>query len=83
MRAFASTSAPLINKKGLITTIARNRATAIIGTQMSIVGIGGTDPIIGITTIRTPVGTTIETNEPLAAKLPAVLCFFFPRETIG
>ena len=57
MTGSVSTSARHTNKTGPITIARTTRATAITGTQMSIGGSGGTDPIIGT--------TTIGINEPL------------------
>jgi hypothetical protein len=63
MKDFAFTLARLT--RDLITIARTTRATAIIGTQMSIGGSGGTDPIIGTTTIGITIGTTIGIDEPL------------------
>jgi hypothetical protein len=63
MTGSASTSAPLTNKKGPITIGRTTRATAITGTRTNIVGSGGTDPIIGTTTIEITTGTTIVIDE--------------------
>jgi hypothetical protein len=65
MTGSVSTSARHTNKTGPITIARTTRATAITGTQMSIGGSGGTDPIIGTTTIGITTGTTIGINEPL------------------
>jgi hypothetical protein len=62
MTGSVSTSARHTNKTGPITIARTTRATAITGTQMSI---GGTDPIIGTTTIGITTGTTIGIDEPL------------------
>jgi hypothetical protein len=61
MKDFAFTLARLT--RDLITIARTTRVTAIIGTQMSIGGSGGTDPIIGTTTIGITIGTTIGIDE--------------------
>jgi hypothetical protein len=63
MTGFAFTLARHTNKKGLITIARTTPATDIIGTQMSIGGSGGTDTIIGTTTIGITTGTTIGIDE--------------------
>ena len=63
-KASAFTSARLT--RDLIIIARTTRATGIIGTQMSIGGIGGTATIIGTTTIRIPVGITIRIDKPSA-----------------
>jgi len=74
MKVFAFTLARHTNKKGLITIARTTRATAIIGTQMSIGGSGGTDTIIATTTIGITIGTTIGIDEPIG--LPGGAVFF-------
>jgi hypothetical protein len=63
MKASAFTLARLT--RDLIITIAMIiiRPTVITGTQMSIGGTGGIEPIIATTTIRIPVGTTIRIDQ--------------------
>jgi hypothetical protein len=69
MKVFAFTLARHTNKKGLITIARTPHATAIIGTQMSIGGIGGTDTIIGTTTIDTTIGINELLGSARAAEL--------------
>jgi hypothetical protein len=66
MKGFAFTLARHTQKTGLITIARTPHATAIIGTQMSIGGIGGTGTIIGTTTIGITIGTIIGIDEPLS-----------------
>jgi hypothetical protein len=83
MKVFAFTLARHTHKTGLITIARTPHATAIIDTQMSIGGSGGSDPTIGTTTIRITIesiGTTIGIDEPSAQ--PAVR-FFCPITVVG
>jgi len=64
MKASAFTSARLT--RDLITTAMTTRATDTTGTRTNIGGAAGTSGIIGTTTIRIPVGTTIRIDEPSA-----------------
>jgi hypothetical protein len=75
MKVFAFTLARHTQKTGLITIARTPRATAIIGTQMSI---GGIDTITGTTTIGITIGTTIGIDE-LSARSTDGAGFFSPR----